>query len=227
MGKTEADTLDQLAEYLRGAAILHSATFAIQASPELSLGAGERGRGSGQAGRRERPAVRSERGSAWEVSRLLGWADMVSVTVLRQIPSFQEARETSASVQVLWPDNQPDIDRDFSDMDVWRAAVFDALICQTDRNGHNWLAVPSRDPAPGLKLVDHAYAFAPDATEPSSSFFEARRGWPLPSHVTDALRDLLDHLPTSPVAGLLPPEAVDGLADRARRLLDNGRLQLP
>lgn len=230
-GKSTAGsgTLDQLADYLRRADILHAGTFPIQGASRNYLVILEGGVGvlAKPEDENDPQFVRREV-AAWEVSRLLGWADMVSVTVLRTIPSFVGTTQVTASVQVLWPDNQPDIDLGFSDRDVWRAAAFDAVVLQTDRDGHNWLAVLARDQrTPGLKLVDHAYAFGLDISEPSSTFFRARHGQQLPVRVSTDLRSLVQGLAGSSISNLLGQAATDAIRDRTQALLRSGRLQLP
>jgi len=99
--------------------------------------------------------------AAWRLAAALGWPDLVAATVLREVESLQTGDRIEASAQVIWPSTQPGVAVDsFSDDDIWRAAVLDALIRQTDRNPTNWLAVP-QDPSHGLqrlKLIDHGYA---------------------------------------------------------------------
>jgi hypothetical protein len=220
--------LDQLADYLKRAGILHSGTFPIQGASRNYLLILEGGVGVLAKPEDENdPQFVHREVAAWEVSRLLGWEDMVSATVLRTIPSFLGTTQVTASVQVLWPDNQPDVDPGFSDRDIWRAAAFDAVVLQTDRDGHNWLAVLARDQNPSLKLVDHAYAFGLGVSEPSSTFFTARHGQPLPVSVSADLRTLVQGLAGSPISNLLGQAATDAIRDRTQALLGSGQLQLP
>ncbi len=81
--------------------------------------------------------------AAWTIARELGWSDLLGATVRRTIRSPDSGQEVAASLQVLWPDYRPIADVNlFSDEDVWRAAVFDAVVAHEDRNNNNWVLVP-------------------------------------------------------------------------------------
>jgi hypothetical protein len=120
---------------------------------------------------------------------------MVAATVIREVPSLGSGAPVEASVQILWPMNQPGVSEDeFSEEDLWRAAVIDALVRSTDRHPANWLGVPL-DAAGGrrqLKLIDHGHAF--DLTRGlQAPFYLGRRGQGLPdwaSEAVDRLRDV-------------------------------------
>jgi len=164
--------------------------------------------------------------AAWTVARRLGWPDLVSATIVRTIPSPTTGLDTDASVAVAWPSHRPDADAaGFADEDVWRAAVFDYLIEQSDRSGHNWLSVP--DPAlghPKLKLVDHGYAFWFPGRPLGSTFYAAKQGDDLPEPVLDAVKTFLAAWPIKELEELLDPNVVSKLEERARLLERNEAL---
>jgi hypothetical protein len=159
--------------------------------------------------------------AAWVVARALGWTDLMATTVLRQINGVD------TSVAVLWPSSMPDTPADqFPDDDVWRAAVFDVLVTQSDRSGHNWLAVPAPGSGgqPRLRLVDHGYAFDFPGRPLASSFVELRRDHEIPDDIHEALDTLLGHS-LSDVESLIGTAARDEVFERARQLAaDNSRL---
>jgi hypothetical protein len=119
--------------------------------------------------------------AAWTLGRCLGWPDLIAATVMRTITSPSTGEEVETSVQVIWPDYLPDAAVElFSDEDIWRAAVFDLLVCHSDRGGHNWLAVPQPSAVPRLKLIDHGYGFPEETSAPPSamaSLTVPRRPW--------------------------------------------------
>lgn len=225
--------LDDIERYLSGATVLDIATFRTlsgHAHPTYRLIL------EGAVGVLQKPADAIAEGellvrrevAAWAVARELGWSDLVAATVLRRLRSPSSGDLVDASLQVIWPDCLPDAPPDsFPDGDVWRAGVFDAVVGQTDRAGHNWLAVPNAGQPPRLKLIDHGYAFADTHDPPSSTFYELRRGQGIPRDAMDGLRSLLNGLPGSAVQQLLPPASVGAVESRARRLESSGVLQLP
>jgi hypothetical protein len=174
------------------------------------------------------PIIARREAAAWVIAREMGWSDLVSVTVLRQVTSQRGTGLVHASLQVLWPAPGTRPVADFQDDDIWRAGAFDAVIRNTDRAGEsNWLSVPDHVTHPMLKLPDHGYSLEPGIGPPSSAFYSAKKGERLPITVTDALNRLLAGLPASEIGTLLPPAAVDGVTERARALLQGGRLQFP
>jgi hypothetical protein len=167
--------------------------------------------------------------AAWEVAKALGWADLLSVTVHRQMRSEQTGTQVEASFQVLWPRPEvaPPLDS-FTDEEVWRAAVFDALLAHGDRGGHNWLGVPERTAGTRcrLKLIDHGIAFGSDPVPPSSAFYSNKVDQVLPSDVADGLRRLLGSMDSLKATGLLDDGELQGLVRRAEILLARGRLRV-
>jgi hypothetical protein len=192
--------LDELETYLVRSPILYAAAHAMGGGghPSSFVAALEGGVGvlvktadaSGEA-----PAMCRREAAAWRLARALGWPEMVAATVIREVPSLGSGAPVEASVQILWPMNQPGVSEDeFSEEDLWRAAVIDALVRSTDRHPANWLGVPL-DAAGGrrqLKLIDHGHAF--DLTRGlQAPFYLGRRGQGLPdwaSEAVDRLRDV-------------------------------------
>jgi hypothetical protein len=166
--------------------------------------------------------------AAWTIARELGWGDLVSATVRRTIESPTTGQPVAASLQILWPDARPVGDPAlFSDDDIWRAAVFDAVVAHEDRNTNNWLLVPDSGASPPmLKLVDHGYAFGPGMRAPNSSFFAMRQGDQIPEGVQVALGRLAAPRQSRDLDHLLEADALQGVQDRAAHLGQTGTLDL-
>jgi hypothetical protein len=190
--------LDELETYLAHSPILYGAAHTMGGGghPSSFVAALEGGVGvlvktadaSGDA-----PAMIRREAAAWRLARGLGWPGMVAATVIREVPSLGSGAPVEASVQILWPMNQPGVPEDeFSDDDLWRAAVIDALVRSTDRHPANWLGVPL-DASSGrrqLKLIDHGHAF--DLTRGvQAPFYVNRRGQELPDWASEAIGSLL------------------------------------
>lgn len=222
--------IDLLEEYLRTAPIIYQGNWPLggahQNKMELILEGGV-GAIAKPADWADGPrAVQCEHG-AWLVAKLLGWADLLAVTVLREIRSAAGDQLVQATVQIAWPRSNPDFAAPFEDTDVWRAAIFDFVIDQSDRGGHNWLAVPGDAPVPMLKLVDHGYSFGAPGRPFQSSFFDQKRGQPLPDYVIEGLRQLLVQAPQSGLRDLIPEAEFDKMVFRVEHLLQEGRLERP
>jgi hypothetical protein len=207
--------LSEVELYLRTATILDVAHFAQHGAHRsyrliLEGGVGVLAKPSDTIPQGE--IVPRREAAAWALARDLDWTDLVAATVTRFIDSPDSGDQVLASVQVLWPDFTPDADPNlFSDEDIWRAGVFDCLLGQDDRNGHNWLAVPGSSPTPGLKLVDHGFGFPDTVTPPNSTFYELRKGQQIPDQVLEAVglitggsfRRMRDYLPDTTVSGVI------------------------
>lgn len=160
--------------------------------------------------------------AAWEIAKLLGWTSLLAVTVLRSVKSVAD-QPVDASVQIAWPRASPDQMAAFGDDDVWKAAVFDHVIENTDRGGHNWLSVPEDAAAPMLKLVDHGYALGAPGRPFASTFFDMKNGQRLPEEVKLALRGMLGaRAPNLPNA---PKGEWEKALERAQALIDGGTLE--
>jgi hypothetical protein len=225
------DGLDELEEYLRTARIMEVCAFPATtggAHPKalVILDGGVGLLAKPADANADAPEMVTREAAAWTVARHLGWTDLVSTTVVRTIPSPTSGADVEASVAVAWPSHQPDTDpAGFSDDDIWRAAVFDFLIDQSDRSGHNWLSVP--DPAlgqPKLKLVDHGYAFWFPGRPLGSTFFAAKQGQDLPDSVLAAVKTMLAAWPIKDLDDLLDAGIVSNIEQRARDLEQNEAL---
>jgi hypothetical protein len=212
-------------QYLREARVLYETDFSTGTAHPSKLLVLEGGVGviAKTEANQPQPGMIEWEVAAWEIMKALGWTDLMSATVLRTIE--RDGDEIRTSVTVAWPSNRPDAPPDqFPEHDVWRAAIFDVLVNQQDRGGHNWLAVP--DPASGgeprLKLIDHGYAFGDGGL--GSTFFEMCDGQDIPQELLEDLRALLGAWPTPGLSDLLPEDVVSKLRERAQRLLDAGAL---
>lgn len=224
-------SLRHLEEHLRTARILGTYEFPRRSSFPSYLLVLEGGLGvlaKPEDEHPDGPLIARREAAAWVIAREMGWSDLVSVTVLREVTSQRATGLVQASLQVLWPGAGTRPLTDFQDDDIWRAGAFDAVIRNTDRTGEaNWLSVPDHVTDPMLKLPDHGYSLEPGLGPPSSAFYSVKAGEPLPTTVTDALNRLLAGLPASEIGILLATAAVDGVMDRTRALLQGGRLQFP
>ena len=224
------DGLDDLERYLRSARILSATTFgqhgahksfrlvldggvAVLAKPESTAPA------DGGA------AMVSYEAAACVVARDLTWTDLVATTVVRRVDEVTGV-EDSASVQVLWPEFEPNADLgNFRDDDIWRAAIFDVVVLHADR-GQNWGGVPGEG-ALRLKLVDHGYAFRAWPNRPFASSFETlKRGQRIPDEYLSDLRAFAQGCRDSELPALLEEEVLDELVQRVERLIDEGTLGL-
>ena len=170
------------------------------------------------------PFAAQSEAAAWTVARRLGLRELVPVTVVREI-ELPEGRTELAALQ-LWVDDY-DADRmdEFPEEDLDWAGVFDHLIQQTDRDGHNWLVWRDEHGRPRLKLTDNGYAFgAPNRTF-SSQFSRDRSGRPLNDKMLAALRRLKEPEFAEELKELLHHDQVEALLGRVDILLD--RQQLP
>src|SRR4051794_11579552 len=70
--------------------------------------------------------------AAWALCKMLGWRDLMSATILRRVQSLETGAEVEASIQVLWANMAVGTPiADLPEDDVWRGAVFDALVRQS------------------------------------------------------------------------------------------------
>lgn len=225
--------LDHVERYLREADVLDISTFEVasaHAHPTYRVIL------MGGVGTVAKPADKIADGvrlvgrevAAWVVTKALGWHDLIAVTVQRNLPSRVTGAPVSVSLQVIWPDCLPDAPTErFSEEDTWRAALFDAIVGQADRSGHNWLAVPASASEPRLKLIDHGYSFATGEGRPNSTFFDQHEGQWIPGQHLDAMRSFLTSFPRRDLESLLPSPEVEGVQARTHQLVDRGVLQLP
>lgn len=203
--RADAD-LDQLDSYLRGARVLHSGEHRFGGGGHagsflavLDGGVGALGKPGANA---DQMRMARREAAAWSLARTLGWSDMVSATVVRTLwmPDDRGGRveivPKFVSMQVLWPTNQPGLPPEtFPDEDLWRAAIFDALIRASDRHPGNWLAVPKEAGSgerPRLKLIDHGHAFDLES-DVRSPFYERLRGRTVPVEYLDSIARVRRH----------------------------------
>jgi len=221
--------LDDLERYLHAAPMLHASTNAAGGAHPSYLAILE-----GGTGVLVKPADAVDGGevmakreaAAWVLARELGWPELVSTTVLREINSFVSEDVVFASVQVLWPNNQPGTPLDdLPDEDVARAALFDGLVFQSDRHPNNWLGVPKDGGRQHLKLIDHGYAF--DTTRGfQSPFFDRLRGQALSDDSRQALERVRAPRHSQALEDLLPEDELTSFFDRINTLQGTGRYDI-
>src|SRR6266567_3621702 len=100
------------------------------------------------------------------------------------------------------------------------AAVFDYLIQQGDRDGHNWLVYLDDEGQPHLKLTDHGYAFGAPGRPLRSTFYTEHRGLAFDAQMRAALRGLQDVRFAKDLETLLPRELISALLERVELLLN-------
>jgi hypothetical protein len=231
------DGLDELENYLRTARILDVGAFPDPGIPQPGAHQSFRFILEGGVSALAKPAhtigdgesvVRYE-AAAWVVARLVGWTDLVATTVLRHTDAFPDLDdEVATSLQVIWAAAELDADMgQFSDEDVWRAAIFDVLVLHTDRT-HNWLAVPGHGET-RLRLIDHGYAFREwQGREFSSSFANAKAGQEVPDELLEQLEGFLGRAEADEVLDdLLGEQALEELVARGRTLVEDRVLNHP
>lgn len=159
--------------------------------------------------------------AAFRLLRDLGWADLIAVTVWRSVDVPGRGPVMSAC-QPLWEgaeDNTPVAQ--LAATDTTRAAVFDHLICQADRGGHNWLSVLGPT-GRSLKLYDHAYAFETHGLNAASDFTRLHAGQPLTDEVRSALERLVAVGVSEATREMLDDDVADRLVERAKAILASG-----
>jgi hypothetical protein len=233
----DVDGLDELEHYLRTARILDVGAFPDPDIPAPGAHPSFRFILEGGVGALAKPAhtigegdavVRYE-AAAWVLARQLGWTDLVATSVLRGTDVFPGVEEeVTTSLQILWPGFELDADMgQFSDEDIWRAAIFDVLVLHTDRT-HNWGAVPGHGEK-RLKLIDHGYAFREwPGREFASSFANAKAGQEIPDDLAELLDDFLGRAETDDgLEELLGEDVLEELVARGRTLVEDRTLNRP
>lgn len=176
--------------------------------------------------------IRCEAG-AWTAAKTLGWPDLVPVTILRTLPIlssdcgiFDAHHPCSVQLQIgdfivgHWSN-------DFDPDAVLRAAVFDYILGQSDRESRNWLTISRRHNVPRFLLHDNGFACLPPARGRvfASRFFTEAEGRELPDSLLAAVEGFLQRVDYSELADTLPPLTYNGVVGRARYLLEVGRVQ--
>lgn len=158
--------------------------------------------------------------AAWRLLRALDWTDLGVTTVLREIQLEGEgtvlaAVQTALAGQTQHPCPGPET---FAPRDALRAAVFDVLIGNNDREG-NWFGLGEADPL-RLKLYDHGHSFGLHGRAVRSAFVTQHDGDVLPRPVTKALQALTDTT-LNALTDYLPQVAIHDIARRRDRLLQS------
>lgn len=153
--------------------------------------------------------------AAFRVAQLLGHPELLPVTALRTVP-VTGGPPTEVAAQELFVDRQESpATSTFRQEQIAQAGVFDAIVANSDRGGHNWLAVPSAS-GPMIKLIDHELAFQDPGVVNSTFWTEI--GQVVPVDLRVAVSDLARALPTSTIADLLGPSEFEALIRRVNDL---------
>lgn len=161
--------------------------------------------------------------AAWIFARMLGWEDMVAVTVSSGFRPTPGDEMRDSSLQVVWYPHEvgPDLDA-LPAEDVWRGALFDAIVLHRDRHPGNWLACPPvASGQPRLKLIDHGHTWDAGG-QPSSQIYNKHQGKPVPDELKPALEGALKGIDRSPLRALLDGAAVDAVKKRLTYVVQSG-----
>ena len=141
------------------------------------------------------------------LASILGWSNLVAPTVRRTMAPAAGGAECEVSLQIIWPEPLRFIPEPsgFELFDVWRAAVFDAVIKNTDRNRNNWLGMgPDMSGKTHLKLIDHGHCFGGGPV--NSSFVTYVGGAGAPATIRDEVTIGLNRWPGAQMYDLLQGE---------------------
>jgi hypothetical protein len=222
-----AGHLAALDEYLRSAPPLHSLTVPPGGGGHAAkVGIALEGGGAVLAkldsgAPYEGEMIRRE-AAAWVVACAMGWPDLMPATVLRSVD--WQGRHYEASVQMLWPHviQPPPRVVDFGYGDSFRAAIFDAITLQANRDD-NWLGVPNEFGDLGLKLVDNGMSFGLADLPLESAFFYRHEGDDFNSGHLESMRALLGA--SEELGQVLGDQTLaDEATGRAQALLEAGSL---
>jgi hypothetical protein len=174
-------------------------------------------------------AVVRREAAGWQVAKHLGFVGLVAATVLRDVPRLSTGEDVVSSVQITWPDGRQwltPLDQ-LPEQEVWKAAVFDAVVAHADHNNNNWFGVPEPSAAGGahLRLVDTGNAFDIGAGAVNSSFYQHH----LDEHLPDDIRESVRHFGESPrpeIEELLGQDETERVRDRAEQIADSGVLRV-
>lgn len=159
--------------------------------------------------------------AAWRLAERLGppWEDLVAPCVLREVDGKLGSLSMERAGDQLIRHQGKSL-RDAPD-----AAFFDALIGQQDRHVMNALYDSSQN---RVTLIDHGYAFSRPGDYINYSNFQNERAGSGAAALTSAergkLRELLDSPDTFGLAGLLQPDRLAALRQRAEHMLATGRV---
>jgi hypothetical protein len=221
--------VDDLEEHLQSAAILQSAAFPLGgAHPEKRLlvlegnvaALAKPGHASAEA-----PMMCRCEAAAWVLARELGWPELVPITAFREVPVSDTGETAEASVQILLPLFRPAAEAGANPAscdqeDSHRAAIFDAIAANTDRNDGNWGLIAE---IPRVKLLDHGYAIAEwPGRVPASPFIDQWHATEISDEDRRAVEGFLHGADRTRLHEFLDEETVTRVLGRARNLVELG-----
>lgn len=172
------------------------------------------------------PLVEAERAAwaeeaCWIVARRLGMVDLVPCTVVRRMYWPSLGRVATVALQVLWSDaKKPFPIRSCAQNDLARAAVFDALVLNSDRHGGNWMG--EAGPPLQLRLIDHSFTFGVNGRRFRSELADLWNNRALPPDIVDAVTDLLLD-PPAVLVDLVGVDQYRAFLGRAQMIATRGR----
>ncbi len=159
--------------------------------------------------------------AAWTILRHLRWTDLGATTVWRRI-DVPGVGEVEAAVQTLFLENLMSMAPDVSTLDAgdtWRAALFDHLILNVDRGGHNYAALPIAGGSQRLKLFDHGHGFGIHGAAVQSVFVARHAGEPTPGRHRQVLEQLAASDVAEDLTAHLADEEVEAVLKRCHELV--------
>jgi hypothetical protein len=217
------DDASALEEYLRTAEIDLYGTFAATAggghpSKEFVLVRGGIGALAKLATTDDEARQCKSEVGAYVLAHVLGWDDLVPVTVFREVPTSEGL--VSASVQILWPAFKTAqelgiTETAIGEIDAMRSAVFDGLLLNSDRNLGNWGQVAHTH----LALIDNGRTLI-SGYPGVSGFAHHRRGQRLTDDHAQRLDSFIGGAHDRLVESVGDHDAMQ-IVQRARRMIDD------
>lgn len=174
------------------------------------------------------PGLNTEReAGAWEVAKLVGMDDLVAPAVIRDV-------DGARGVMLAYQDGDVAKERGYEerydgDKDLARAAVFDYIIGNEDRNGGNWIVDSTTNDLGGYRsddemkihLIDHGLSFPDDGkfgdAPEKYNFINKATYKKLPYNGTEYASRYAAEFPkiAKALSGLgLPQSSIDGVKQR-------------
>jgi hypothetical protein len=97
------------------------------------------------------------------------------------------------------------------------------LAANTDRNDTNWGAITA---LPDAVLIDHGHCFT-KSSNTTSAFFQHRHDQQIPAALLNRVEAFVNNASNTHLREVLDEPVVDQVIERARHLVQDGKLTLP
>lgn len=164
--------------------------------------------------------------AAWEVTKILGWEEMMGTTVLREMNHPSTGAWGEASLQVFFPAVEYCGPTSLiSTEQTWKAGIIDTILLNSDRNLSNWLTTTGDRSHPNLILIDHGLTLSL-STNLNSTFVNDHRDEQVPENlVADIVRFAQVAMQSVSLCHLVGRRVVLEMIDRADRIVTTRRLE--